>query len=99
MTRISVIVVNWNTRKLLARCLEAVFASDQAPEFEVWVVDNGSTDGSVDEVRQRFPQARLIVNSTNIGFARANNQALAQAAGACALLLNSDAILPRNGLF
>ncbi len=99
MTHLTVIVVNWNTRTLLARCLAAVFASDQAPEFEVWVVDNGSTDGSVEEVRQRFPQAHMIVNSTNVGFARANNQALAQAAGSYALLLNSDAILPQNGLF
>jgi GT2 family glycosyltransferase len=86
---LSVIIVNWNTRDLLRECLASVFASP-GPALEVWVVDNGSSDHSREEVERGFPAARLIANDGNAGFARANNQALERAGGRYALLLNSD---------
>ncbi|MEI2689505.1 MAG: glycosyltransferase family 2 protein [Anaerolineae bacterium] len=91
--RLSVVIVNWNTRNLLERCLNSV-SSDLSGfangSVETWVVDNASTDGSADLVKQRFPWVTLIENSGNVGFARANNQAIRQAAGRFILLLNSD---------
>jgi N-acetylglucosaminyl-diphospho-decaprenol L-rhamnosyltransferase len=99
LSQVAVIVLSWNTRALLAECLEAVYSSHTPPGFfEVWVVDNASSDGSVELVQRRFPQAHLIANANNLGFAQANNQALAQVATPYALLLNSDAILPPAAL-
>lgn len=92
MFDISVIVVNWNTRDLLAQCLRSVYATAGDLALEVLVVDNASSDGSVAMVRQDFSQVRLICNEENVGFARANNQALAACRGRYALLFNSDAI-------
>lgn len=87
--KLSVILVNWNTCDLLARCLESVQA-DLPADSEVWVVDNASTDGSAAMVRERHPWVHLIENAENVGFARANNQALAASQGQYVLLLNSD---------
>ncbi len=91
MPDVSVIVVNWNTRDLLARCLETVLAQAGGLALELIVVDNASTDDSVTLVRARFPQAVLIANAENVGFARANNQGARAATGRYLLLLNSDA--------
>lgn len=88
---LSIIVVNWNTRELLGRCLNSVYETAGELLCEVFVVDNGSTDASTEMVRARFPQARLIENGENLGFARANNQAIRLAEGRYVLLLNSDA--------
>jgi GT2 family glycosyltransferase len=78
MKDLSIIVVNWNTRDLLAPCLQSVYETAGGLEFEVFVVDNASTDGSAQMVRERFPQLHLIENRENVGFARANNQAIRQ---------------------
>jgi len=87
---LSLLIVNWNTRELLRRCLAAVAATVKEPH-ELLVVDNGSDDGSAAMVREQFPEAILIANPVNRGFAAAVNQALAQATGEFLLLLNSDA--------
>ncbi len=87
---LSVVIVNWNTCDLLARCLRSLAETVLDTRFEVWVVDNNSSDGSVEMVRRDFPAVRLILNSENVGFARANNQAIARCRGRHLLLLNSD---------
>ncbi len=87
---LSIIIVNWNTREHLGACLRSVYACPPAEPFEVWVVDNASSDGSAEMVRQQFPHVHLIANSENLGYGRANNQALRQAQGEFALVLNSD---------
>lgn len=87
---LSIIIVNWNTRDLLAQCLQSVYDTVQGLEFEVFVVDNGSSDGSAAMVREWFPQVHLIENQENVGFARANNQAIRQSTGRYVLLLNPD---------
>ena len=90
---LSIIIVNWNTSDLLARCLSALEQEafgDVAPQCEVFVVDNASTDGSRQRVRDEFLWVSLIENEKNLGFAQANNLALAQAQGEFVLLLNSD---------
>jgi N-acetylglucosaminyl-diphospho-decaprenol L-rhamnosyltransferase len=88
--KLSIVIVNWNTRQLLAGCLESIYATAEDVELDVWVVDNASTDGSPSMVRQQFPQVSLIENPTNVGFARANNQAIERSQGRYVLLLNSD---------
>jgi hypothetical protein len=88
--KVSVVIVSWNTRPLLLRCLESIFAFPPEGEFEVFVVDNASSDGSVDMVRQQFPQVELIANRENLGFAHANNQALCRCQGEAVILLNPD---------
>ncbi len=89
----SVIIVNWNTRQLTAECIASVYAKNSQTSFEIIVVDNASSDGSMPWLQQQFPQVRFFCNATNTGFARANNQAIAAARGEMLLLLNSDAVL------
>lgn len=98
MMDLSVILVNWNTRQILQDCLESVYRETEGISFEVFVVDNASSDGSAEMVCRQFPQVRLIENETNRGFAAANNQAIAQAQGDYILLLNSDTIVLDNAL-
>lgn len=91
--RLSVVIVNWNTRNLLERCLNSVsydLSGVANGSVETWVVDNASTDGSACLVKQRFPWVQLMENAKNVGFARANNQAIRLATGRYLLLLNSD---------
>ncbi len=90
---ISVIVVNMNTKGLLLECLASVYATIKRHRFEVWVVDNGSKDGSPEAVKQAYPDVNLIQNHTNLGFGAANNQAFRQMNGRYALLLNTDSRL------
>jgi GT2 family glycosyltransferase len=98
---LSIIIVNWNTRELLAQCLESVRSDADTLKgwnVETLVVDNASADGSAEMVREQFPWANLIENRANVGFARANNQAIARAAGQYLLLLNSDAEIQDGAL-
>jgi len=97
---LSVVVVSWNVKDLLAACLNSVFSSLSATvlDYEVWVVDNASSDGSPAMVRERFPQARLVANPDNRGFAAANNQALTQAGGRYSVLLNPDTVVIADAL-
>ena len=90
---LSIIIVNWNTCDLLRICLESAYRTTAGIHPEVIVVDNGSSDGSPAMVSREFPFARLIQNTTNLGFARANNQAFQVSTGEFILLLNSDAFL------
>ncbi len=91
--RVSVIIVNWNTRQMLEDCLSSVFAETQSIAMEVVVIDNGSTDGSCQMCKSRFPQVKLIENPDNIGFARAMNQGFEMATGEHVLMLNSDTVV------
>ncbi len=95
---LSVIIVNWNTRDLLADCLQSVYDTVQDLSFEVFVVDNASSDGSAAMVREQFPEVRLIENSENVGFARANNQAIRESTGEYVLLLNPDTVVHNDAI-
>jgi hypothetical protein len=90
---LSIIVVNWNTRELLRNCLRSIYTTVSDLALEVLVVDNASTDGSQAMVEAEFPLVRLVRNAENVGFARANNQAIRLSRGRHVLLLNSDAVL------
>ncbi len=90
---LSVIIVSYNTREVLRECLRRVFAAGGEAALEVIVVDNASTDGSVEMVCREFPEAMVIESGRNLGFAGGNNLGIAGASGRYILLLNSDAYL------
>ena len=87
---LSVVIVNTQTRDLVLTCLRHLMPELGDLDHEVFVVDNASTDGSVEAIRREFPAAKVIANRENRGFARANNQALRLAGGDQILLLNPD---------
>ncbi|MBR4803833.1 MAG: glycosyltransferase [Bacteroidales bacterium] len=91
--RLSIVIVNYNVKFFLEQCLNSVFEALQGIDSEVWVVDNNSVDGSVAMLKEKFPQVRLIANKENVGFSKANNQALRQINGDCVLLLNPDTLV------
>jgi N-acetylglucosaminyl-diphospho-decaprenol L-rhamnosyltransferase len=95
MLTLSIVIVNWNTRDLLAQCLTSISRSPLLPSssVEVFVVDNASSDGSAQMVAEHFHWVRLIQNNENMGFAQANNQAIGLANGRYILLLNSDTVV------
>ncbi len=98
MTDISFIIVNFNTRGLLRNCLESVFKIVAGISFEIFVVDNGSDDGSLEMLENEFPDINLLRNTRNLGFAAANNQALKIMRGRYAVLLNTDTVLLDNSV-
>jgi len=95
---LSIVIVNWNTADLLCDLLSALLVSIQGTAVEIVVVDNGSTDGSVEMVRTQFPGVHLIDNQDNLGFARANNQGIIESKGRYVLLLNSDTCVAPSAL-
>lgn len=95
---LSIVIVNYNVKHFLEQCLHSVQRAIEGMEAEVFVVDNNSVDGSVPEIRARFPWVRLMANSENLGFSRANNQAMRQASGTYILLLNPDTVVEEDSL-
>lgn len=91
MALVDVIIVNWNGLHFLSECLGAL-SRQTFSEFEVWLVDNGSRDGSVDWVRYHYPDVHLVVNDRNLGFAAANNQAIRLGRAPFVATLNNDAV-------
>lgn len=87
---ISIIIVSWNVKEKLRENLLALYNSIGDFSFEVFVVDNNSIDDSTKMVREKFSQVKLIANKENLGFAKANNQAIKLASGRYILLLNPD---------
>lgn len=98
--KLSIIIVNWNVCDMLHACLRSVFDAGglAADRMRVIVVDNASGDGSAEMVRAAFPQVLLISNEDNVGFGRANNQALAHCVGPFVLLLNPDTVVENGGI-
>jgi GT2 family glycosyltransferase len=90
MHDLSIVIVSWNTKDFLQQCLYSIHQYPPKVLYEIIVVDNQSNDGSVDLVKLLYPDVRLIANSTNGGFARGNNQAIAASDGNFILLLNPD---------
>ena len=94
----TVIIVSYNTVEMTLNCLRNVEASEGPVTKQVMVIDNASADGSAERIAREFPSVRLIANAENVGFARANNQAITEGIGRYVLLLNSDAFVPPDAL-
>lgn len=96
--KLSIIIVNYNVRHYLCQCLDSVRRSAEGLDVETWVVDNASTDDSVAMVRLLFPEVHVIENQDNVGFARANNQAIKASTSELVLLLNPDTFIAEDTL-
>lgn len=95
MTRLSIIIISYNTKDLLKQTLDSLPVN---PDWEIFVVDNNSQDGSAELIEHFYPQVKLMRNEANLGFAKANNQAIKEAKGEYLLLLNSDTQVKPNAL-
>ncbi len=96
--KLSVIIVNFNVCYFLDQALSSVLQSDTDFDFEIFVVDNGSDDGSVGMVKEKYPEVYLLETGENLGFAKANNIAAAKCRGEYILLLNPDTIVKEDTL-
>ena len=88
--KLTVIIVSYNTKEILKKAIESLQIKS---DIEIIVVDNASSDGSVEMIKKSFPHIKLIENKINVGFARANNQAIKSSKGRYVLLLNSDTLV------
>jgi N-acetylglucosaminyl-diphospho-decaprenol L-rhamnosyltransferase len=96
--KLSIVIICWNDWKVIENCLRSIFACTHQIQFEVIVSDNGSTDGSVEKIRQQFPAVRVVENRANLGFARGNNSGIREARGEYVLILNPDTIMHEGSL-
>jgi len=95
---LSIIIVNYNTKRLLRQCLKSINIFESNINFEVLVVDNASYDGSCQMVKNEFSQVKLIENKKNLGFSRANNEAVKSSRGEYILFLNTDTVILENAI-
>jgi GT2 family glycosyltransferase len=96
--KLSIVIVNYNVKYYLEQCLDSVLKSTQNIDTEIFVIDNHSSDGSLEYLIPKFQTIHFIDNQENVGFSRANNQAIEQAQGEYVLLLNPDTVLGENTL-
>jgi len=90
MMDLSIIIVNYNTKKLLNDTIQSVIDTANSAKYEIIIVDNASTDGSIEMLNKQYPKLNLIENRDNLGFSKANNIGIKEALGRYILLLNSD---------
>lgn len=95
---LSIVIVNYNTCQLTCSTIQSVYESITTFTYEIFVVDNNSTDGSDERISTLFPEVTLLKNLENVGFAKANNQAIRAAKGRYILLLNSDTLIQSDTL-
>lgn len=95
---VSVLILNYNTCRLTTDCIRSVYESETEFSYEIILIDNHSSDGSVESIGREFPEVLLIANKENVGFARGNNQGMKAASGRYVLLLNSDTVVCKDTL-
>lgn len=96
--KLSTVIICWNDKKVIGDCLKSIYGQRHRIDFEVLVPDNGSTDGSVEFIREHYPQARVLENKANLGFGKGNNVGIRAATGDYVLILNPDTIV-HDGAF
>lgn len=95
---LSIVIVSWNVKDLLEKCLQSIFKFQNDLNLEVIVIDNASADQTATMVKKEFPNVKLIANNINVGFAQANNQGIMASAGDLILVLNPDTEIIKNAL-
>ena len=95
MSKISTVIITFNSEKFIKSCLDSIFTQDYR-DFEVIVVDNGSKDGTVDFIKENYPQVTLIENKENLGTCKVRNQGIEIAKGEWILTLDCDVTLEKN---
>jgi hypothetical protein len=96
--KLSIVIICWNDLRVIGDCLRSIYEGTHATDFEVIVSDNGSTDGSVEFVQQKFPQVRVIENRANLRFSKGNNVGIRASQGDYILILNPDTIIHDGAL-
>jgi len=94
--KLSIVIVNYNVKYFLEQCLDSVLKATESIDSEIFVVDNNSSDQSLEYLIPLFPEVKFIENKENVGFSRANNQAIREAKGEYILLLNPDTVIGEN---
>jgi len=90
---LSIVILCWNDLKVISDCIASIYAGTHQTEFEIMVSDNGSTDGSIDFIRERFPDVKVIENGRNLRFAKGNNVGIQASSGKYILILNPDTVI------
>lgn len=98
MKKIAIVIVSWNTADLISKCLNSIKNNLPANLYDTYIVDNASSDNSVEIIKKKFKWVNLIANSTNVGFAKANNQVLKKINNEYVFILNPDTILKKNSI-
>jgi GT2 family glycosyltransferase len=96
--KLSIVILCWNDKKVIGDCLGSIYAQAQEFDIEVIVSDNGSTDGSIEFIHQAYPNAQVLQNGKNLGFAQGNNVGINRSTGEYVLILNPDTILHSHAL-
>jgi hypothetical protein len=96
--KLSIVIICWNDWKVIEHCLKSIQDGTHKLSYEIIVSDNGSTDGSVEKIREHFPSVRIVENRENLGFARGNNAGIREAQGEYVLILNPDTIVHDGAL-
>lgn len=96
--KLSIVIICWNDLKVIDDCLHSIYAGTHETQFEVIVSDNGSTDESVQFIRQEYPRVRVVENGANLGFAKGNNAGIRNTTGQYVLILNPDTIIHDGAL-
>jgi len=96
--KLSIVIICWNDLNVIQNCLHSIYTRTHSTEFEVIISDNGSTDGSVEFIRQNFPQAVVVENRENLGFSKGNNAGIRVSHGEYVLILNPDTIIHEGAL-
>ena len=96
--KLSIVILCWNDLRVIPDCLRSIYATRHATELEVIVADNGSTDGSIQFIRENYPQVQVIENGRNLRFAKANNVGIRASRGEYVLILNPDTIVHEGTL-
>lgn len=93
MTKLSIIIVSYNTKDFIEKCIESIKKTSFGIDYEIIVVDNASRDESVEFIKKKFPQVKIIANKKNAGFSKANNQGVKKSKGEFVLFLNPDTVI------
>lgn len=97
MTNVSIVILNWNGKHFLKECFDSI-SKQSFKDFEILLVDNGSTDGSIKFIKKNYPYIRIIENKENTGFARGNNIGVEKAKGKFIVFLNNDTLVDKKWL-